>query len=323
MLEKFLKSSKSADSNKNDLAQKISSYYEKKLESKQDEIKQLKQELKKKDREYSKLSKVLGSKDKVITIQTKKLSSNEEELTGYLNKIFEQQERERIVKWTINCIRETLDINNVLKTTVEEVGKLLKADRCVIALFDEKTKKFILKNEYRAKNDVNSILESASEIKILPEWENVLIRKKEAIIINDISYVSDAIKQTQPEDVKSFAISPVVNKGEILGVILVHQINNMHDWKEHHIDIIKYIGSQIAVAIRQASLYSDIKKQKDKELLLRNIISTIRSSLDISEVKRRIAREIGEAFGADICFIRMYNPKSDNFVLEDIENDLF
>ncbi|MFA6990276.1 MAG: GAF domain-containing protein, partial [Candidatus Gastranaerophilaceae bacterium] len=237
--------------------------------------------------------------------------------------IFEQQERERIVKWTINCIRETLDIDNVLKTTVEEVGKLLKADRCIIALYDEKTKKFILKNEYKSNDEVNSILKTASEIKILPEWETLLIKKKESIIINDISYTSDAIKQTQPKDVKSFAISPVINKGEILGVILVHQINNLQDWKNHHIDILKYIGSQIAIAIRQASLYSDIKKQKDKELILRNIMGTIRSSLDINEVKRRIVKEIGEAFGADRCYIRMYNSNLDNFILDDFENDIY
>jgi signal transduction histidine kinase len=326
MLEKFLNKTKITDNKESSALEGEDEdyfYYEEQIKNQKEEIKFLKNVLKEKEKETSKISQLLSSKEKILTIQNKKLSSNEEELTGYINKIFEQQERERIVKWIINCIRETLDIKNVLKTTVEEIGKLLKADRCIIALYDKKTQKFVLKNEYKECNEVESILQITSEIIILPEWENILLKKNEAIIVNDTSCRSDIIRKTQHHDVKSFVIAPVLQKGDILGIIAVHQTNNPRNWKDHHVEILRYIGSQIAIAIRQAGLYSDLQKKKDKEILLRNIVSTIRSSLGVNEVKKQIVKEIGKAFDADRCFIRTYDSTSDRFVLDDVENDFY
>ena len=71
-----------------------------------------------------------------LASQSKKLAEKEEALTRYINKIFEQQEVDRIVNLVVGSVRESLDLHTVLSTITKETGKLLKADRCIIALFN-------------------------------------------------------------------------------------------------------------------------------------------------------------------------------------------
>lgn len=280
------------------------------------EVKYLKKALKESEKEILKLSELLASKEKTLLLQNKQLSSNEEELTCYINRIFEQQERERIVKWMVNSIRESLEIDDVLSSTVEEVGKLLKVDRCLIALYEKDNDKFFLKNQYIHNNNISSLIEDFAEIEIPKDWHNKLVNENEAIVINDVMALNDYYRKTGLfcSDTKSFAIIPVVHKGEILGAIIVQQVNSIREWRESHIDVIKYIGTQIAIAIRQAHLYTNIKKQSRRESLLRTIISTIRTSLDINEVKKTIVTETGRAFNADRCYIRTYDKTKDSFL---------
>jgi len=327
MFEKFFKNfsresdkkySDSVDSNiiKSECFNEYNNTVNSSVLTKDQSIEKLKSIISQKDKEIKRLNDLLAAKEKTLIMQTRKLSSNEEELTGYINKIFEQQERERIVKWIVNSIREFLEIDQVLLKTVEEVGKLLKVDRCLIALYEEEDQKLVIKNEYRLNNDIPSVLIDQAEIDIPEDWFELLVKKNEPVVVNDCVGLNlqDWNKKLYIQDVKSFAIAPVIHKGDFLGAIIVHQVNFVRDWKDSHIDILKYIGTQIAIAIRQARLYTDIKKRSDREALLRNIISTLRTSLDINEVKMKIVSTIGKAFNADRCYIRMLDHTTGEFL---------
>lgn len=280
-----------------------------------DEILKYKKQIKEQEEEIIKLREQLISDEKTLKIQSKKITSNEEELTGYINRIFEQQERERIVKWIVNSIRESLDINEVLSTTVDEIGKVLRVDRCLISLYDSDKSKFILKSEYKLNDEIDSSIPIGSEFSIPRDWHKLIANKRESIVVDDINSLSQTRKKTQHSDTKSFILTPVIHKGEVLGIIAVYQVDYIREWKESNIDILRYIGSQIAVAIIQARLHTDIKKQSDRETLLRNTITTVRSSLDINEVIQNIVTEIGIAFKADKCYVRLYDEKEDDFLV--------
>ena len=62
---------------------------------------------------------------------------------------------------------------------------------------------------------------------------------------------------------------------------------------------------------------NEVKKQVERERLLKNIINSIRSSLDINEVKNTIVNEVASAFNADRCFIRIFQTKADNLLSVD------
>ena len=232
------------------------------VKDKMQELEKVKTKLNIKEEELKRQKELLSNKEKLLSLQNQKLLSQENELTGYINKIFEQQERERIVKWIVNCIRESLDLDTVLSTTVAEIGNLLKVDRCLIALFDNETYKFYLQNEYKKDPEINSFLEEHTEMNVSNEWYKNLVKENQAITVNDVESLPNSRLKDDFRfyNVKSLAIAPVIHKGETLGAIIVHQTQFQRNWGASHIEVLKDISSQISIAIRQASLYTQIQE---------------------------------------------------------------
>ncbi len=186
------------------------------------------------------------------------------ELTRYINKIFEQQEKERIVRWLVNSIRESLELDTVLENTVKEVGSLLKVDRCLIALYEKQDKKFYFRSEYRKKENISSLINEEKPVCKIPfDWQSFLIKNNLPICIDNPEK-----KKLKPEEkyyfrhnkIKSLIIIPIVFKEGFLGILMVHQTEYPRKWTDDHFDVLKDIGSQISIAINQAILYSKIQE---------------------------------------------------------------
>lgn len=190
---------------------------------------------------------------------------SDSDFTEYINKIFEQQEKERIVRWIVNSIRESLDLNKVLETIVDEIGRLLKVDRCLMALYDKNFEKFYFHNEYRINENIPDLLNDPSHLILdLPQiWQENLIKNNKPIVVDD--FEKENLNKIQKDylqinNIKSLIIIPVRHKTDILGAIMVHQIHFKREWENAHIEILKDTASQIAIAVRQAILYSEVQE---------------------------------------------------------------
>lgn len=68
-----------------------------------------------------------------------------------------------------------------------------------------------------------------------------------------------------------------------------------------------------SVSVEQKVQYQQATEQAEKESLLRRIIESVRSSLDINQIKQNIVDETGKVFKADRCLIRLisdYTPSN-------------
>lgn len=76
----------------------------------------------------------------------------------------------------------------------------------------------------------------------------------------------------------------------------------------------------IANSISQIGLKNfELIKKNERENLIRQIIETVRSSLDINEVKSKVTEIIGKAFNADRCYFRSFDEINDKFLPPDSE----
>ncbi|EKE04226.1 MAG: GAF sensor hybrid histidine kinase [uncultured bacterium] len=245
---------------------------------------------------YKKKKTAIGNSEIMSATKKEKL------LAEYISLLSELREKERIVRKIISEIRESLDLNQVLQTTAEDIGKLFGAERCRIALLDPVNSKFHIKNEYKISENIPSFPESQDKDTLPHNWQECLFINKSPVLINDAEAQHLNIEENnflKLRNLKSLIIIPIAHKEDILGIIAVCNIHSKKDWEISYIDILKDISHQIAVAIKQAELYSNIKKQAEREKLLRKITETIRSSLNIDDVFNIICKEIAEVFNVE------------------------
>lgn len=249
-----------------------------------EEINEIKERLYQKEQELSEQTQILFKKENLLLAQRNELKEKEEEIAKYINKVFEQQEREKIIKFIVDSIRSSLDLDKVLEKTVDEIGHLINADRCLIGLYDEQDKKFNLLNEYKSESNLISILDYQNEAFLNKENLYELINRKKPLIINDseeIGINSNLNPFLALYKIKSYVMIPLFHKNEILGVIIVCQTKSKRIWEEIYIEVLSDIGSQIGIAIKQAYLHKQLKEATHlKSQFLANMSHEFRTPLN-------------------------------------------
>lgn len=248
------------------------------------EINEIKDRLYKKERELSVQTQILFKKENLLTSQKNELKEKEEEIAKYINTVFEQQEREKIIKFIVDSIRSSLDLDKVLEKTIEEIGHLVNADRCLIGLYDQEEQKINLLNEYKSEPGLISILNYQNETLLNKDNLFELTNKKKPLIVNDLedSRINSNLNPfLSLYKIKSYVMIPLFHKNELLGVIIVCQTKSKRVWEESYIEVLSDIGSQIGIAIKQAYLHKQLKEATHlKSQFLANMSHEFRTPLN-------------------------------------------
>ncbi|WP_375503998.1 GAF domain-containing protein [uncultured Nostoc sp.] len=167
-------------------------------------------------------------------------------------------------------IRESLQINEILQTTVTEVQKLLQADRVLI---------FQLESD-----GSGTVVQEA----VLPGWPVILGRNifdpcfKEEYIeryrqgrVSAMEDVETAhIQPCHREFLQQFAIKanlvvPIMVRDSIWGLLLAHQCAAPRRWNNFETELLKQLANQIGIALSQAQLLEK-ETQQSQELARSN-----------------------------------------------------
>ena len=193
--------------------------------------------------------------------------------------INQQLKQEKLLNQVISQIRQSLDLQVILSTAVEQVRHFLQVDRLVIYQFDLITtptlNSTIARDEWgsvtyesRASDQIYSVLN-------LTEGENFSMyipgcqdkyRRGITVAIGDISeaYNSDhcLYKFLQQYQIKAKLIAPIIVKDKLWGLLIAHQCFRIRQWQESEQKFLGEIAEHLSVAIYQAQLFSQVQKQK-------------------------------------------------------------
>lgn len=240
-------------------------------------------------------------------------------------KTLEQGEREKVLREIINQIRSSLDFEAIKHEIVNQIGKLFKADRVVVAYYDYKINNYVItkKSEYTSSKDIKTFVDvNFTSIPGFAEYIREAHFKGRDIIFDDLDKYLDEknLKNTGVESFYKdfgFASSAAINiyyKDTFLGDLVV-TYENPRDITNEEIEFLKILSDQVGVAFHQAELYSTIMKQAERETLLRTITSTIRTSLNLEETFDIICSEIAKISGANrVAITEMVEENENNII---------
>jgi len=117
---------------------------------------------------------------------------------------------------------------------------------------------------------------------------------------------------TEPKDLEGFSTLeiPITLRGRKIGLITLSRPVE-RPWNEREKDLAKNIGEQIGLAIENARLVEDTHARAQREELVSEISSRIRSTLDIDTVLQTAVQEIQKAFDLQTAEIQLGVPETE------------
>ena len=277
---------------------------------------------------------------RILTLEIYKEKSssikNEENILKEIIKIFENaykqqikfdqeiaktKKNEIIIKF-LDRIRNTLDEKEIEKLILEEIGQAFNADRAYFILVPKNFSHIpIIGREYLGNPYAKSLL--GNDLDAEAVW-NQLRENKTNPPVFVIEYSNKFIEQNNLEGTP---IETFIKKSQIKSsypfLIFEDEINTIYlviqYTKEAIIldkddfEILEMLTKQTNIALTQAKLYTKLIKNSQKEKLLIDLISILRSSLDLKKVAKEFTSKVGEFFDADRCLIRFFDDKKNIF----------
>jgi PAS domain S-box-containing protein len=182
--------------------------------------------------------------------------------------IARQQEnyREKLVLQIAHRIGKSLDLDEILNTTVQEVRQFLQSDRVLIFSFDSHWEGKVVVES--ANPDFTPILSTSIYDPCFTQNWIEPYRNGRILAIEDI-YTAN-LMQCHVELLSQFQIRanlvvPILQGEHLWGLLIAHQCSAPRQWQQWEIDLLSSLTTQIGIAIQQSTLY----KQTQVELVQR------------------------------------------------------
>ncbi len=204
-------------------------------------------------------------------------------------------------------IRRSLNLEDILKTAVKEVRKVLKADRVILYRFNPDWSGTIVA-ESIVPGWTPAIKENIAD-SCFQEHEPSLEQYKNGHVttIDNIyqAGLSDCyVRLLERFQVKANFVAPVLVENQLLGLMIAHQCSTARAWQQSEIDLFRQFAIQVGFAIDQANLLEQVEKarqaaevtsveqRQQKENLQHQLIELVRDIEDASKGDLTVKAEV-------------------------------
>ncbi len=169
-------------------------------------------------------------------------------------------ERDRLLAQIALRIRRSLNLDQILNTTVAEVRQFLHADRVYIYQGTPTgfAKVVAESVDFQWPSIRGWRIENAREIAATKAlFDENCIR-----VIDDTSSIKIPqflVEFYQQYHIKAGLVVPIMLGDEAFGVLAAHQCSAPRHWRSFEIDLLQQLATQVAIAIQQAELYQQVQ----------------------------------------------------------------
>ena len=227
------------------------------------------------------------------------------------NKLEFQYRQTKLLTEVTDKIRMSIELDEILQTTVTEVQHLLACDRVLI--IEIKANHTAIPISEEVLPDLTPMLgyELADPL-LIGEYLARYHQGKVLAIDNLVTASIDPdIKQLLTQfQVQAKLVVPILTQGELKGLLVAHQCHNPRQWQEPEIQLLKQLADRLGVALSQAELLDYTEKlvsERTKELTTTNqlleleIAEREQTERDLRENQQKLAGILDNADEAIIA----------------------
>lgn len=221
----------------------------------------------------------------------------------------QQVKLSNLINQISNEIRSTLDLEEILNSTCHLLGQTLQCSRASILVVESDDEDFLTtKGEYN-QGDYPSQLGLKVPIVDNPHLQTLLAQPRALAITRFLDFpgLGDQTREVaEGLEIRSMMALATRYQGKVNGVIGLHQCDREREWTAWETELLEGVGSQLAIAINQARLYSETRRQVERESLLRLVTNQIRSTLDLQTILQTVVREVRHLLDTDRVVIYQF-----------------
>lgn len=162
----------------------------------------------------------------------------------------EQAERETAVNRIATAIRNSLDLDGVLQTAADEVGRALNVKCCAVRVNGETVGSEMTKRRFRT--DVS--LETG-DVEFLAQLETI---SKSLATLPQMQLVDG--DHPQAESPFAHAVVPLIYQGGLVGFLLARTDDPARVWADNELMLLRTVADQLTVAVNQARLFAQMQQ---------------------------------------------------------------
>jgi methyl-accepting chemotaxis protein PixJ len=205
-------------------------------------------------------------------------------------------------------LRQATDLDGALDLLVAEVRRIINAERVVIYRF-RVDKSGYLSNESVLPGLPKALAEEANDPCISPELLEAY-RQGRLVINNDVAerdYHPEHKSLLQRLQVKANLVTPIVQQGQLFGLLVAHHCTRTHVWQPDEISLLTEAAVQAGYAVGQIVFIEQktkVAKLKDR---LAEISLAMGKNLNFQEILDTAVREVRQLLSTDRAIIYTFD----------------
>ena len=235
-------------------------------------------------------------------------------MASTINQKLEAKEQElKILHEVAKDISDNLDLSELLHRIVDTVTAFVKADSCLVYLYDEDHDELVLS----ASSDPKAESVGSISLKLGEGVTGWAAKEKQPVFLAREAYRDKRFKAftSLKEDRYEAPLSvPILAKNRIVGVMNL-QNKKEHAYPEAQIKLLFTIGRYLGSAIQNAITYDEVVKKARQLDLLSEVSRTIVSDHYIKEILHLIVTMTAKVMDSKICSVMLLDEKKEELVI--------
>jgi PAS domain S-box-containing protein len=202
-------------------------------------------------------------------------------------RLHQQIEKEQLIRAVTAYIHQSLNLEDILLTTVQEVRQFLKSDRALIYRFNSDWSGLIHvesveKNEFSLLNRV--IYDPCFDQTYARQYQQGIVTCHENVATANLTPCYVEFLETL--QVVANLTVPILYGDQLWGLLIAHHCTAPRPWQDLEVDLLQQLATQVAIAVQRSSLYqqmqAELAERKRMEQELRESETSIRALYEIT-----------------------------------------
>ncbi|PSB30418.1 GAF domain-containing protein [Stenomitos frigidus] len=221
-----------------------------------------------------------------------------------------QAQQSELLSNVVVKIRQTLNLDDIVQTGVDEIREFLGADRVLIYRFNDGYESGTITAESAGSGWIRALGQTIYD----PLVEGAIDRYKSGRVWYTTDISKGNLSRCHCEilerlQVKANIVAPIKVNGELMGLVCAHQCASPRDWRPSDIDFFAQLAIQLGYALDQADLLRQQEIAAKQARQLNEITLRMRETLDPQQIYKTALKSTRDALGADRTLIYLFDER--------------